>query len=108
MSALAAGVTTDPQSAASGTDYDALAAATNMVTFAAGEESQTIDLTVKTDTVWEESEQLEVTLSAPSEPRHALDELFKTTVVIEDDDTPGKHAGGKPNNSKLGFFERSQ
>ena len=61
------------------------------VTFSAGSDEEDLVLTIKADDDLEGDEQLLVTMSFGTEvPRHVLDELYKTTVVIADVDTPGK------------------
>lgn len=64
-------------------------ASTETVTFASGALMTTLDLTIKADADVEGDEQFLVTM-AVSDTGHVVDELYQTTVVIGDEDTPGK------------------
>ena len=89
MSPVHAGVATTDESALSATDYTALTASTNTATFTSGQTETTFDVTIKPDDNVEGNEQFLVTMDV-TEPGHVEDELYQTTVVIADDDTPGK------------------
>ena len=89
MSPLHAEVTTTDQSAVGGTDYVALTAQT--VTFATNDAEEDVVLTITDDSDVEGNEQLLVTVAfGTAVTGHVLDELYQTTVVIGDEDSPSK------------------
>ena len=91
MSALAAVLNITDQSTTSDEDYIALIeGGTDTVTFASGELEKDVALTIIADTDVEGDEQFLVSIISVSEAGHQVDELYQTTVVIADQDTPGK------------------
>ena len=78
------------QSAVGGTDYAALTSQT--VTFATNDAEEDVVITITNDNDVEGNEQLLVTVAfaTPAVDGHVLDELYQTTVVIGDEDSPSK------------------